>query len=75
MIRASNVHQKMIRSFLYTHYWPREPSITALWMSISSNYLDVLTDKYAAFGECCLCLYFDKALQCHNLTVDVVSFG
>ncbi|XP_026326608.1 uncharacterized protein LOC113235202 [Hyposmocoma kahamanoa] len=50
VMRASNVHEKMIRSFLFTHYWPREPSITALWMSACSKYVDVLNDKYASFG-------------------------
>ncbi|CAH2063919.1 unnamed protein product, partial [Iphiclides podalirius] len=41
----------MIRLFLYTHYWPREPSVVSLWMSSDSPYLDILTDKYSNSGD------------------------
>lgn len=63
IIRASNVHEKMIRSFLFTHYWPREPSITALWMSPCSKYVDILNDKFASFGECYYFTPFLSGLQ------------
>ncbi|XP_022829607.1 uncharacterized protein LOC111358623 [Spodoptera litura] len=49
--RATECHGKLIRSFLYTHYWPREPTIVGLWMSLNSPLLDVLTDKYMSFGD------------------------
>ncbi|XP_021187473.2 uncharacterized protein LOC110374193 isoform X1 [Helicoverpa armigera] len=49
--RATECHSRMIRSFLYTHYWPREPSVISLWMPINSPYLDILTDKYSHSGE------------------------
>ncbi|XP_075972456.1 uncharacterized protein LOC142974179 [Anticarsia gemmatalis] len=44
-------HAKMIRSFLYTHYWPRDPSVVGLWMSLDSPYLDILSDKYSHSGD------------------------
>ncbi|CAD0199056.1 unnamed protein product [Chrysodeixis includens] len=49
--RASTVHSRMIRSFMNTQYWPREPSVLGLWMSMSSPYLEVLTDRYSHSGE------------------------
>ncbi|XP_026745145.1 uncharacterized protein LOC113506506 [Trichoplusia ni] len=49
--RATTCHSRMIRSFLYTQYWPREPSVVGLWMPINSPYLEVLTDKYSNSGE------------------------
>ncbi|KAG6447848.1 uncharacterized protein LOC115442007 [Manduca sexta] len=48
---GNQCHAKMIRSFLYTHYWPREPSVVALWMSLNCPYLDILTDKYSHSGD------------------------
>ncbi|KAL0883549.1 hypothetical protein ABMA27_015703 [Loxostege sticticalis] len=49
--RGTLCHARMIRSFLYTHFWPREPSVAGLWMSLDCPYLDVLTDKYANSGD------------------------
>ncbi|XP_053599553.1 uncharacterized protein LOC128669097 [Plodia interpunctella] len=49
--RGNQCHAKFIRSFLYNHFWPREPSVVGLWMSLNSQYLDVLTDKYAHSGD------------------------
>ncbi|XP_050681746.1 uncharacterized protein LOC126977095 [Leptidea sinapis] len=51
LVQGTNAHGKAIRSFLYNHYWPREPSIVSLWMSPNSPYLDLLTDKYSYSGE------------------------
>uniref|UniRef100_A0A2H1VQB9 SFRICE_003418 n=1 Tax=Spodoptera frugiperda TaxID=7108 RepID=A0A2H1VQB9_SPOFR len=51
LMRATDCHAKLIRSFLYTHYWPREPTIISLWMSLDSPLLDVLTDKYSTSGD------------------------
>ncbi|XP_013161746.1 PREDICTED: uncharacterized protein LOC106113491 [Papilio xuthus] len=49
--RANQCHSNMIRLFLYTHCWPREPSVVGLWMSSDSPYLDILTDKYSNSGD------------------------
>ncbi|KAJ0179096.1 hypothetical protein K1T71_004808 [Dendrolimus kikuchii] len=49
--RGNPCHAKLIRSFLYTHYWPREPSVVGLWMAMDCPYLDILTDKYSHSGD------------------------
>ncbi|KAM3958232.1 uncharacterized protein ACR2FA_007787 [Aphomia sociella] len=49
--RGNQCHVKQIRSFLYTHYWPREPSVVGLWMSLNCSYLDILTDRYSNSGD------------------------
>ncbi|KAF9406459.1 hypothetical protein HW555_013181 [Spodoptera exigua] len=49
--RARDCNAKLIRSFLYTHYWPREPTVTSLWMSLDSPLLDVQTDQYSSSGD------------------------
>ncbi|CAK1577930.1 unnamed protein product [Parnassius mnemosyne] len=49
--RGNPCHSNMIRLFLYTHYWPREPSVVGLWTPLNSSYLDILTDKYANSGD------------------------
>ncbi|KAL4704694.1 hypothetical protein ACJJTC_011478 [Scirpophaga incertulas] len=48
---GNSCHAKAIRSFLYTHYWTREPSVVALWLPLNSSYLDVLTEKYSNSGD------------------------
>ncbi|CAG9791704.1 unnamed protein product [Diatraea saccharalis] len=48
---GNQCHSRMIRSFLYSHYWPREPSVSGLWMSLDSPYLDILTEKYSNSGD------------------------
>ncbi|XP_022130953.2 uncharacterized protein LOC111004286 [Pieris rapae] len=49
--QGTNKHGKLIRSFLCSHYWPREPSVVGLWMCHNCSYLDVLTDKYSLSGD------------------------
>ncbi|CAK1551503.1 unnamed protein product [Leptosia nina] len=49
--QGTNKHGKLIRSFLFSHFWPREPSVIGLWMCLNSSYLDVLTDKYSYSGD------------------------
>ncbi|XP_059061172.1 uncharacterized protein LOC131854065 [Achroia grisella] len=49
--RGNKCHIKQIRSFLYQHYWTREPSIVGLWMCLNCPYLEVLTDKYSSSGD------------------------
>ncbi|XP_052754168.1 uncharacterized protein LOC113518626 [Galleria mellonella] len=49
--RGNKCHIKHIRSFLYQHYWPREPSVIGLWMSLNSPYLAVLTERYSSSGD------------------------
>ncbi|CAB3222719.1 unnamed protein product [Arctia plantaginis] len=44
-------HARLIRSFLYTEHWPREPSVVGLWMPLESPYLDTLTDMYSYSGD------------------------
>ncbi|CAH0397251.1 unnamed protein product [Chilo suppressalis] len=48
---ANKCHPRIIRSFLYSQYWPREPSVSGLWMSLDCPYLDILTDKYSNSGD------------------------
>ncbi|XP_028039514.1 uncharacterized protein LOC114249979 [Bombyx mandarina] len=48
---GNQCHAKLIRSFLYTHFWPREPSVVGLWMSLECPYLEVLTEKYSNSGD------------------------
>ncbi|KOB72216.1 Uncharacterized protein OBRU01_12460 [Operophtera brumata] len=36
--RGNQCHSKLIRSFLYSHYWPREPSVVGLWMPLDFIY-------------------------------------
>ncbi|XP_013196937.1 uncharacterized protein LOC106139968 [Amyelois transitella] len=49
--RGNRCHAKFIRSFLYNHFWPREPSVVGLWMDLNCPYIDVLTDKYSHSGD------------------------
>ncbi|XP_026491045.2 uncharacterized protein LOC113397108 [Vanessa tameamea] len=49
--RGNASHAKLIKSFLYSHYWPREPSVVGLWMCLNCSYLEVLTDKYSNSGD------------------------
>ncbi|XP_023947273.2 uncharacterized protein LOC112052432 [Bicyclus anynana] len=56
--RGNQCHAKLIRSFLFTHYWPREPSVVGLWMCLNSPYLETLTDKYSNTGDRLLAFEF-----------------
>ncbi|KAJ2938799.1 hypothetical protein O0L34_g18422 [Tuta absoluta] len=49
--QAKPCHERLIRAFLYTHYWPREPSTVGMYMPINSPLLAVLTDKYSTTGD------------------------
>ncbi|XP_072942192.1 uncharacterized protein [Epargyreus clarus] len=54
--RGNNSHANQIRSFLYTEFWPREPSVVGLWMCLNCPYLEILTEKYANSGDRLLAL-------------------
>ncbi|XP_011562020.3 uncharacterized protein LOC105392122 [Plutella xylostella] len=49
--RASQHHGRMISSFLNNQHWPREPTVTSLYLPPDSRYLQVLSEKYAYSGD------------------------
>ncbi|CAH2091580.1 unnamed protein product [Euphydryas editha] len=49
--RGNAGHARLIKSFLYSHYWPREPSVVGLWMCVNCPYLEVLSEKYSNSGD------------------------
>ncbi|CAH2236643.1 uncharacterized protein LOC120623970 [Pararge aegeria] len=55
---GNQCHAKLIRSFLFTNYWTREPSVVGLWMCLDCPYLEILTDKYAHTGDRLLAFEF-----------------
>lgn len=57
LVIAKPCNAPAIKCFLNTHYWPREPTVAALWMSLDSPYLQMLTDKYSETGNLYLALY------------------
>ncbi|CAG5041129.1 unnamed protein product [Parnassius apollo] len=71
--RGNSCHSNMIRSFLYTHFWPQEPSVVGLWTPLNSPYLEVLTDQYANSGD--RFLAFEKIERTGETKLIGVSIG
>ncbi|XP_032512337.2 uncharacterized protein LOC116766557 [Danaus plexippus] len=65
--RATDNHGRLIKSFLYNHYWPREPSVVGLWMSLDCPYLEIITDRYSFSGDRFLAFELIKRTNERNL--------